>query len=228
MQDRHRSPGLLQLIPNLVLGVDPGYIFSFMTMLLKFNFIHYQHTWSALVVGSRILTQFSLQGKYCNISAMQIGADIFRLYNLIYLRDWMAEGRLTHIWKLIFFLRIMSTRSSGILAQLPTDPWVHVIRPDLVVLANIHTNKNFNNGIFLFLASLSLSSCPLLPHSPTLEIKNLETARMRSLLCKEGQENWLHDLGLCIPFSQEQIWYYFLIRNCRENIMETVLASCLG
>ncbi|OPJ67360.1 hypothetical protein AV530_011648 [Patagioenas fasciata monilis] len=31
----------------------------------------------------------------------------------------------------------------------------------------------------------SLSPCPLLPPSPTLEIENLETARMRSLLCKE-------------------------------------------
>lgn len=102
LQDRHHSPGLLQFIPNFVLGVDPGYILSFMTMFLKFNFIHYQHTWSALVAGSRISTQFSLQGKYCNISAIQIGAGIFRLYNLIYLRDWMAEGRLAHIWKLIF------------------------------------------------------------------------------------------------------------------------------
>lgn len=104
MQDRHHSPGLLQFIPNLVLRVDPGYILSFMTMFLKFNLtlIHYQHTWSALVVGSRILTELSLQGKYCNSSAMQIGAGVFRLYNLIYLGDWMAEGRLTHIWKLLF------------------------------------------------------------------------------------------------------------------------------
>lgn len=144
MEDVHHSPRLLQFIPYLFLRVDPGFVLSFMTMFLKFNptLIQYQHTWSALLVGSGILMQFSLLGKCCNCLAMQMGAGVFRPYNLVGLGDRMAERRLAHIWKLLFFLRIMSTRSSGIFAQLPTDSWVHVIRPNLVVLASVHTTKS--------------------------------------------------------------------------------------
>ena len=53
---------------------------------------------------------------------MQMAAGIFRPYNLVGFGEWMAERRLAHIWKLLSFLRIASTRSSGIFAQLPTDP----------------------------------------------------------------------------------------------------------
>lgn len=100
----YKSPSLLQFTPNLCLRVYPGFVLSFMTIFLQFisTSIQYKHTWSALVARSRILMHFSFRDKYCNCSATQMRAGVFRLYNLVGLGDWMAERRLAHIWKLLF------------------------------------------------------------------------------------------------------------------------------
>lgn len=111
---------------------------------------------NALVAVSRILVQFSLQGKYCNCSTMLMSTGIFSGSVILQIEEteWLKEGSLTS-GICFFFLRIMSTRSSGVFAQLPTDPRVHVIRPNLVVLASTHTNKSVQQW------GLSSSSFPL-------------------------------------------------------------------
>lgn len=123
---------------------------------LKFNFNSIPTCLSALVVVSRILVQFSLQGKYCNCSTMLMSTGIFSGYVILQIEEteWLKEGSLTS-GICFFFLRITSTRSSGIFAQLPADPRVHVIRPNLVVLASTHTNNSVQQW------GLSSSSFPL-------------------------------------------------------------------
>lgn len=90
--------------------------------------------------------------------------------------------------------------------------------------------RAYNNGVFLLAAFLSLSPCPLLLLSPTLEIQHLETTKMRSLLCKEWQENWLHCAGLCGAFSQGGDLMLFPYPHMHGDIstQEMVLASRSG
>lgn len=237
MQDVHRSPRRLQFIPNLFLSGDPGFILCFINMSLKFkselefNFISIPIAWSALVVVSRILVQFSLQGKYCNCSTMQMNADSFRLYNLVDLRDWVVkEGSFTS-GSCLFSSK--GSRAQGVQAFLHSSPLtLKFMSSDPVLLSwqVLPQIRACNNGVFLLAAFLSLSPCPLLLPSPTLEIQNLETARMRSLLCKEWQENWPHSSGLCEAFSQggDLMLFPHLQLHGDISTLETVLASRSG
>lgn len=51
-----------------------------------------------------------------------MGAGVFRLYNLIYLGDWMAPGRLAHIWKLLFSLGSWAQAVQAFLHSSPLTP----------------------------------------------------------------------------------------------------------
>lgn len=90
--------------------------------------------------------------------------------------------------------------------------------------------RAYNNGVFLLAAFLSLSPCPSLLLSPTLEIQHLETTRMRSLPCKEWQENWLHCAGLHGAFSQggDLMLFPYPHTHGDTSSREMVLASRSG